>query len=36
MSVQDERLNDGKETLIPTIYDGEQVSNKEAIGKQLA
>lgn len=34
-SVQDSRLNNGKPTLIPFIWDGKKVSDKEAIQRSL-
>ena len=35
-SVQDSRLNEGKPTLIPFIWDGELVGKKEAVDRAVA
>ena len=35
-SVQDERLNNGQPTLIPTIWDGKELDPREAIKKAIA
>jgi hypothetical protein len=35
MGVQDSRLNGGRETIIPTVYDGKIVSRKEAVQRAL-
>ena len=33
--ISDERLNNGRETVIPLLWDGKQVSHKEAIKRAL-
>ncbi len=35
ISVSTDQLNDGRETVIPTVYDGKIVSNKEAIARAV-
>ena len=35
IQVEDKNLNDGKPTLIPTVYDGKIISEKEAIKKAI-
>ena len=34
-SVEDERLNEGRPTLIPFVYDGKVVKAKEAVARAL-
>lgn len=34
--ISDKRLNDGRETVIPLLWEGKQVSHKEAIKKAIA
>ena len=36
MQVKDEKLNKGKPTLIPSIYDGKELPEKQAIQKAIA